>query len=1171
MRVEFPSAGRAVVSPDAQDLAVLDEQAREELRWYVEDYLRAPFGVYAERGPQVAAKLREWGQNLLRLIFSDFVDGYQSLRADSAAEIVLRSDSAEWLGLPWELCADPARPAPLAVDGVRFTRVVESAEQIPPSFVEGERLRVLMVISRPAGQRDVAFRSIARPMLDAINDQADIVVLRPPTLDRLADELTAARAAGRPFQIVHLDCHGEFGGNEATLLFERPGKGAERVRASQLSQVLAAAQVPVVVLNACHSGAVGTTLEAAVATRLIKAGAAAVVAMAYAVYAKAAAEFMTGFYAVLFSGGSVSEAVAAGRARMALHPERPSPAGQLPLHDWFVPVLYARGEVRFTYIDVPEVSRPADDPLSEVGVFIGRDVEFHRFESAAPVSKAIVLHGPAGVGKSELAKALGRWWRTTGGVRAPEHVVWHSFESGEQSSGADRVVSTIGLQVLGTSFGSFDDERRRQIVDGLLLRERLLVIWDNFEAVTDEHVPKLRELVEGAGNSVFLITSRGPEGRLGELVRIELAGLSPEDAAAYTDMVLAPFPRAWPRRRTTAFQDLLAWLDGHPFAMRLVLPHVDTTEPGEVLAGLRGLVDLPVRYGEGRLGSLEASIVYSTSRLPDRSQELLLAVALFQVVIDHDVLALLSVHTATPQRLLDVSLEEWRELLQDATAVGLLSDLGGGIHRLHPALPGFFLGRWHALTSDASTEVVSARRAMVDAMAMLARWAYEQILGADALIGHGVAFYHSANLSQALRDALDGRLWAQAMALGLLMNERWGWSGRSDEARMWTDRVRLAVEDDDGNPPSDHDSGSSLWLFFVGNHLNRSPGENAEELYRKVIATLLDQPENIHRQRQLAVAYSGLSAILRSLGRFDEARTLLDEVLELSRSLNYPQGVSSVYYFYGDIAVSLGRWDEAEQWYTRSSEESGAAGDLSGVAHADQALGKIFWMRQDWPLAERQYDKALKIRTRLGDLPGTAATLQALGEVALYRGDFAQAEERLRESLVMRERISDRSAAAAVCYILGELASRREQWDEANNWLQRTLPVCTAVADHSGLGLSHHALGRIAESRGDLTQADVWYRRALADFTATNAPLGVCSSHGALSATAEKRGDTSTALDHLVRGVTAFDDFPVDGMGPAPEHLRSLTQRVGVHALERSWLRVTGVALPDHVRAFVTS
>ena len=74
--------------------------------------------------------------------------------------------------------------------------------------------------------------------------------------------------------------------------------------------------MPVVVLNACQSGAVGKELEAAVATRLLQEGIASVVAMAYTVYAVAAAEFMAAFYERLFAGDTVSAAVTAGRQRL---------------------------------------------------------------------------------------------------------------------------------------------------------------------------------------------------------------------------------------------------------------------------------------------------------------------------------------------------------------------------------------------------------------------------------------------------------------------------------------------------------------------------------------------------------------------------------------------------------------------------------------------------------------------------------------------------------------------------------------------------------------------------------------------------------------------------------------------------------------------------------------
>src|SRR4051812_46498155 len=42
---------------------------REDLRWYLEDYLTAPFAVYEERGRAVQARLVEWGRALFEAVF----------------------------------------------------------------------------------------------------------------------------------------------------------------------------------------------------------------------------------------------------------------------------------------------------------------------------------------------------------------------------------------------------------------------------------------------------------------------------------------------------------------------------------------------------------------------------------------------------------------------------------------------------------------------------------------------------------------------------------------------------------------------------------------------------------------------------------------------------------------------------------------------------------------------------------------------------------------------------------------------------------------------------------------------------------------------------------------------------------------------------------------------
>jgi len=370
---------------------------------------------------------------------------------------VLRSSSPAFLSLPWELLQDPQRPTPLTLELSAIDRTLVAAgaaAAVPP----GEMLRVLMVIARPAGLKDVGYQMIARPLVErlaAVRGEVELEVLRPPTLEALTSRLQAAAAEGRPYHILHFDGHGTFGqaaeggdgpyrfdsgaGRRGYLAFEAEGGGDDLVPAEEFALTINQARVPLVVLNACRSGMVGeAAVEAAVATRLLEGGTASVVAMGYSVYAVAAAEFMAAFYEALFARKSVSEAVSEGRRRLYRRKERPSPKGMLPLEDWIVPVHYLRRAISFaelkpnkapgvlsldTLLDRMRPSgstvpggAPISDPLAPVGRFVGRDAAFYTLELVLKWQRVVVVYGPAGTGKTELAKAFGRWWQTTGGV-----------------------------------------------------------------------------------------------------------------------------------------------------------------------------------------------------------------------------------------------------------------------------------------------------------------------------------------------------------------------------------------------------------------------------------------------------------------------------------------------------------------------------------------------------------------------------------------------------------------------------------------------------------------------------------------------------------------------------------------------------------------------------------
>ncbi len=1092
----------------------LNTEALEDLRWYLEDYLRAPFGVWQQRGPRIQAELAGWGQAVFASVFGagPARDAYQRAR-DRGLELVFRSAEPGLLGLPWELMRDPGGPVALGLAGV--SRALPVADLAATAAVPGGRLRVLMVISRPAGTGDIGYQMIARPLLERLNavrGQVDVVVLRPPTLDALRRTLMEAVAAREPFHAVHFDGHGAQPGHirggaggpgarpvmmtgraaEGVLAFEKPVGGSDQVGVSKIAAVLKDAQVPVVVLNSCQSGAVGKDVEDTVATRLIRDGCAAVVAMAYSVYAVAAAEFMAVFYERLFAGDTVSAAVTAGRKRLFEKDARPSPKGDLPLADWLVPVHYLRRDVSFPQARIPRPSNlPSLDALLDqqrapttsqdsgtgsldpVGVFVGRDDLFFDLETAARLQNVIVLHGPGGTGKTELAKAFGRWWRDTEGVDHPGWVLWHSFEPGIASFGLDGVITEIGLTIFGADFARLDPPKRQYVVEQLLRERRLLLIWDNFETVRsmpdptgattpldDAECAKLKSFLAqlAAGSkSAVIVTSRTTEEWLGPLRRILVSGLAQEEAAQYARDLLVPYPAAAPRRARRAFGDLLEWLDGHPLSMRLILPRLDTTDPEELLDGLHGTTPLPGGGDDGdRATSLAASITYSFTHLAATTRTLLPAIALFHGVAHADVLAAFSQEPGVPGRFAGASRQDWAQALDDAARVGLLTPLGAGMYQVHPAFPAYLAERWRADDPDGHDRMRdAATRALATATAALARWLYEQVRSGDSKLAYAIIGLQRRTLGAMLGYALNHRLWEQAQDIAKALNRYWGVRGLYDEASAWTDRVQLLTEDPDGTPPSLESPARALWLFITGEQANRQQQamrlDEAESTYRQILRMLQAQPTSSQQQSNVAAACHQL----------------------------------------GIVAQGRGRLEEADDWYRQS----------------------------------------LAINEDLGNRPGLALSYHQLGMTAQDRGRL----------------------------------------EEADDWYRQSLAINEDLGNRPGLADSYHQLGRVAQDRGRLEEAHDWYRQSLAIREDLGNRPGLALSYGQLGLLAEKRGHPRQALEWMVRCVALFPEFPHPLTGPGPDHLARLTAQLGIDALEASWLEITGSALPKAVRDYISS
>ena len=1142
----------------------------DDLRWYLEEYLSAPFAVYEDKGRSVRRLLVEWGEALFAAVFGPGTAGHDAYVQACAGKVglALISRSPAFLGLPWELLRPPGGAEPLALRFEAIDRVLRGGGGA--SMPDGPELRILMVIARPSGMGDVGHQIVARRVVECLvglGGRVALTVLRPPTREAFDCVLQAAVGSGRPYHIVHFDGHGGFrpssegAGHAACLAFETQSGENDSVPADWFAECVGRGRVPIVVLNACRSGMAGKgTGEAAIAMRVLEAGAASVVAMSYAVYAVAAAEFATGFYEALFAGDSVSAAVGAGRRRMYRHPARPSPKGPTPLEDWIVPVHHVRRTVRLPgrrrnarSVRAETVDRSGVVPLhgstsvrvlSPTGRFVGQDAAFHGLEAALSRHRVALIHGPTGIGKTELAKAFARWWQVTGGVSCPEDVFFHRLDPGTVGLGPEAVLDAIGITLFGSRFGigANGTVERRDKVLAAVSERRMLLVLDNFESVHSlsnsihgsppdgrwrEAMHALVTTLARSGSSTLIMTSRSQENWLGDVGRIASRGLTPIEAAEMADDILGAKPCSRARREEPEFAGLLEALGGHPLALRLLLPQLDHVSAADLLAGLKGRIDnLPSETGERShdpWASLAASLDSALSWIGD-GQAALPALALFEAVVDAQVLAAFSRRPGVPKQFAGLTSVDWSTLLGRLSDVGILTPLGGDLYDLHPAIPVCLTAAWRSRAGAGyRAERSAAEAALLDAFAVLGAWLSEQLAGGDPGAALELIDRQLRTMVGLLDHALSERRYGEALRLLQPLGDFWKVRGRRAEALLWMQRAREVGEPVDGDLPAVGVPGERqrLWYFAAGSEasliLEAGDLGPAEELYDAMRALLEPEAGN-WRDRQLSSIYHQLGLLTQKQGRYPAAEGWYRESLAIKKALRDAPAMATTYHQLGRVNEARGDLEAAQSWYEKGLAIKERLDDKRGLAPVYHQLGIVSHRRKRYEEANHWCLKALGIRQHLGDRAGLASSYNMLGIVAYSSDDLGGAETWYRRSLEISVELSDREALSKVYHQLGMLAGRRTRWEEAESWYGRSLEVKRELEDRAGEAVTHHQLGNLWKARGILAEAVSSYGRSLQIRQSIGDLRGAAESKAMLDDVLAQLGKTDVAGEYAPRG-----------------------------------------------------
>jgi tetratricopeptide (TPR) repeat protein len=1001
------------------------------------------------------------------------------------------TDIQETTSIPWELICNPDTLQPLALSTASFMRTFSQAAISPKfKFSPEGPIRILLAICRPGADDDVPFRSVASQVIRGLSAAASscfqLDVLRPPTFAQLERVLKAAKEQTKPYHVLHFDGHGIYTGNRGWICFEYPDpdEDGELVNGNRLGKLMQEYDVPILVLNACRSAYSESPSEPAsaqdaeqidahkrvrafgsLAQEVMHSGAAGVVAMRYVVYVVTAALFVAELYGALAQGRTLEEAVNLGRKHLHDQPWREIAPREHKLQDWSVPMVYGDGTLAlFPQKEgetKSEIKTSENGTIYDVGkldsnlipgpdkCFFGRDETLLATDRAFDTHKVVLLHAYAGSGKTAAAAEFARWYSLTGGVNGP--VLFTSFE---RYLPLPRVLDKIGqvfgktLEYQGIHWLTLDDDQRRHAALQVLKQKPVFWIWDNVEPMagfpigTESawSIQEQQDLVNFLRDArdtqaKFLLTSRREERELlGDLPR--RVSVPPMPMFERTELALSIAEKKGNRMVDVEYwKPLLRYTDGNPLTITVLVgqalrENLSTKDQIEQFVDqLRsGEKDIEDDESQGRSRSLGVSLRYGSQNAFDEKERRVLALlSFFQGFVYVDALMLMGQGSFSFEELLGLRREDGLKLLDRAAEVGMLTILGRGYYRIHPALPWFFRGLFQQYHKGREDE---ATRAFVEALGTLGDYyLYQYEAGNREAVS--VLAAEEANLLYALRMALRRGWW------GATIGTMQGLVSLYDHAGWWIEWMRLVEEilpffvdlKTDNSLPNLEEEWGIITGYRLWDGALRLATKRMEWDRKRAGPSLDMNPHDLdgdyrNKIRNYIISLGDLAEIQMKRGERICIRSYV-ETIEICEKYGFLIEASSYSRNLGNVYRNLSEvWnlDQAELWYKHGLDTADDLDNLErgrclislGHVASERFLETIMVGRADekhFEAAEDFYLQALEAFP-LNVANELAATHNALGVVYANAGKFEEALGYYQKAISHIDTIGDFSRAA---------------------------------------------------------------------------------------------------------------------------------------------------------------
>jgi signal transduction histidine kinase len=243
------------------------------------------------------------------------------------------------------------------------------------------------------------------------------------------------------------------------------------------------------------------------------------------------------------------------------------------------------------------------------------------------------------------------------------------------------------------------------------------------------------------------------------------------------------------------------------------------------------------------------------------------------------------------------------------------------------------------------------------------------------------------------------------------------------------------------------------------------------------------------------------------LSNTDTAMGFCNEVLNISKRINYKEGLSEAYGWIGYLNYMQGNYKIALEYYDLDLKTEKDLSNKKGIATVYNNIGLAYNAQGDFEKALDYFNKSLALRKEIKDTVGISGAYNNLGLAYYSKGDIPKALEFFEASYKLKLETKDKAGAATSLNNLGAICYQQGNIGQSLEYYHKSLKMREEVNDQQGMGYSFNNIGSILEKQGDAAKGLEYYQKSLKSFEAVKDKNGIADAYGNIGALYGNNGD----------------------------------------------------------------